>query len=78
MIGQLPKLNEIAPNIDTDDRHSINTCTKSFTRALRDVADPLFSKTTLPNISNVYIDIYTTICHNICLNQTSISVSGLF
>jgi len=55
MIGQLPKLNEIVRNIDTGDRHSINTCTQSFTRALRDIADTLFSKTTLPNSSNVYI-----------------------
>ena len=36
LIGQLPKLNEIARNIDTGDRHSINTCTQSFTRALLD------------------------------------------
>ena len=47
LIGQLPKLNETVRNIDTGDRHSINTCTQRFTRALCDVADPLFSKTTL-------------------------------
>ena len=43
LIGQLPKLNETVRNIDTGDRHSINTCTQSFTRALCDVAGPLFS-----------------------------------
>ena len=30
------QLNEIVRNIDTGDRHSINTCTQSFTRALPD------------------------------------------
>ena len=56
MIGQLPKFNEIVRNIDTGDRHSIDTCTQSFIRALLGIAAPLFSKITLPNISNVYID----------------------
>ena len=56
VIGRLSMFNDITENIDTKSRDSVNEALDEFTKVIRQVTDPLFSRSYFYSTSNEFIE----------------------
>jgi exonuclease III len=55
VIAMLPDLNHIVTSVDISSRESVNSCVEKFVNVLKNVADPLFCKTSVvKNVRHAY------------------------
>ena len=54
LISKLPDFNQIVKDVNTSDKKSINDTLNSFTRTLREIADPLFSQVKRPKKKHIF------------------------